>query len=78
MKAKQYDGIKLARDVEIRGIKPRFFPRGVEGVIVECYTEPVEGYDVDLNIPDSSQPSGYAYDNVTLTPDQFDVISHVP
>jgi len=42
---------------------------------VECYEHPLEGYSVDLAIPDERWVSGFDYENVILYPDQFEVVS---
>lgn len=34
-------------------------PAGTQGSIVECYSDPVEGYAVDLAIPDSDLVGGF-------------------
>jgi protein-tyrosine-phosphatase len=52
----------------------RVIPSGTSGVIVEAYDSPVEGYAVDLAIPDDDLVGGYAHENVVLFPDQFVVI----
>jgi hypothetical protein len=48
--------------------------KGTEGVVIECYDVPEEGYAVDINIPNSNAVGGYLYDNIVLTPEQFDVM----
>ncbi len=73
MKAKMYDGIRTLVDVK-GDLSGRLIPKGTRGAIVECYSDPVEGYDVDLAIPDSSLAGGSDYENVTLYPEQFEVI----
>jgi hypothetical protein len=35
----------------------------------------MEGYSVDLAIPDPSSINDFDYENVTLKPDQFEVIA---
>jgi hypothetical protein len=39
---------------------------------------PQEWYAVDVAIPDSSLMGGFDYDNVTLLPEQFRVVSAQP
>lgn len=46
-------------------------PAGTGGTVVEIYTEPREGYAVDLAIPAPELVGGYRYDNVILEPGQF-------
>ncbi len=48
-------------------------PKGTLGTIVECYDDPEE-YAIDLAIPDSSLVGGYTYENIILTPDQFEIV----
>ena len=45
-------------------------------MIVEAYDSPTEGYAVDLAIPDDELAGGYAYENVVLFPDQFEVVAN--
>ncbi|ALI29831.1 hypothetical protein XA26_60500 [Mycolicibacterium fortuitum] len=33
-------------------------------MVIEAYEQPIEGYAVDVNIPDESSLSGFRYDNV--------------
>jgi hypothetical protein len=70
VKAKLYDVIITLIDVkgDFSGL---LFPKGTRGTIVECYHDPLEGYAVDLAIPDETQVSGFRYDNVILYPEQF-------
>jgi arsenate reductase (thioredoxin) len=75
------DDMKATTDDEIRTLvdvtadfSDRVIPSGTRGVIVEAYDSPVEGYAVDLAIPDDDLVGGYAYENVVLFPDQFVVI----
>ena len=65
-------GIKTLKAVQAE-FRDRIIPAGTEGTVVECYDNP-EGYAVDLAIPDSRQVGGFMYENVILTPEQFDVI----
>lgn len=44
-----------------------------EGTIVEVFEDPEE-YAVDVDIPDEKEPTGYTFDNLPLTPEQFEVI----
>jgi hypothetical protein len=73
MKARVDDRIKTTIDVPgfvIKGI----IPKGTEGIIIEAYNQPTEGYAVDMNVVDENAPNGYTYDNVVLFPDQFVVV----
>ena len=73
MKAKVNDRIKTTVDVPgfvIKGI----IPKGTEGIIIEAYNHPIEGYAVDMNVVDENTPNGYTYDNVVLLPGQFVVM----
>ncbi len=47
-------------------------------MVIDSYEQPIEGYAVDVNIPDESSLSGFRYDNVILYPDQFDVVPKDP
>lgn len=73
MKAKVHDRVETLVDVK-SGFSDRIIPRGTRGVVIERYSEPKEGYAVDLAIPDASLVGGFAYDNVILYPHQFKVI----
>jgi hypothetical protein len=73
MKANLYDGIITLVDVYIDFSK-RMIPKGTQGTIVECYENP-EGYAVDLAIPDRKWVGGFDYENVILTPDQFEIVN---
>jgi len=55
MKAKLYDEIRRLVDVH-SDFGDRLIPKGTMGAIVECYEHPVEGYAVDLAIPDKRCP----------------------
>lgn len=74
MKAGLYDRIRTL--VDVNGVIRRgtVIPKGSEGTIVECYTFLQEGYAVDFAFPDESLASGVTFDNVTLFPEQFEVI----
>jgi hypothetical protein len=64
---KVYDSIRTVVDLDFR---KRTIPAGTEGSIVEVYDDP-EGYAIDLAIPCPELVGDYAYENMTLTPDQF-------
>jgi hypothetical protein len=49
-------------------------PAKTQGSIVECYSAPVEGYAVDLAVPDPGLVGGFRYFNLILFPDQFEVM----
>jgi hypothetical protein len=73
MKAKVDDWIRTTVDVPgfvIKGI----IPKGTEGTIVEAYSQPTEGYAVNVNVVDKNAPNGYTYDNIVLLPDQLEVV----
>ena len=74
MKATIYDEIRTLVDVN-SDFGDRLIPKGTMGAIVECYEQPLEGYAVDLAIPDERWVSGFDYENVILYPDQFEVVS---
>jgi hypothetical protein len=74
MKAKPYDTIRTLVDIEAE-FSDRVIPKGSVGIVVESYAEPMEGYSVDLEIPDASLVGGLDYENVTLMPDQFEVLA---
>lgn len=74
MKAKVDDRIRTLVDVLTGAVSHRIIPVGTEGAIVESYEHPLEGYAVDVAIPDETQISGYSYENVILYPDQFVVL----
>ncbi len=70
MKAKLYDRIKLLVDINSE-FRKKNVKKGTKGVIVECYSQPIEGYAVDLSIPNEDLVGGYEYENVILFPHQF-------
>jgi hypothetical protein len=74
LKAKVDDSIKTLVDVPSE-FSDRVIPVGTKGTVIESYEQLVEGYDVDIAIPDETQISGYSYDNVILYPDQFVVVN---
>lgn len=77
MKAKVFDTIKISLDVRADFDRQDLvIPKGTEGTVVECYENP-EGYAVDLAIPNENLVGGFEYENVILTPDQFQVVAPV-
>lgn len=81
MKAKIYAQIKTSVEVqadlcdcETSGKENRVILKGTLGTIVECYENP-EGYAVDIAIPNERLVGGFFYENVILSPDQFEVAS---
>lgn len=68
------DVVRLVVDVE--GDTTVTVPRGTEGLVVEAYTEPQEGYAVDVVTRDEWDPEGPEYDNIIVGPDQFEVVPH--
>jgi len=70
MKAKLYDRIELLVDIKSE-FRNKTIKKGTKGVIVESYSEPIEGYAVDLSIPNEDLVGGYEYENVILFPHQF-------
>ena len=74
MKAKEYDRIRTLVEVREGFWRHRVFPAGTRGTIIECYSDPEEGYAVDLAVPDETSVTGFDYGNVILKPDQFEVV----
>ena len=81
MKASLYNRIKTLVDVqadfsthETSEKHNRVIPKGAVGTVVECYENP-EGYAVDIAIPDERLVGGFFYENVILSPNQFEVVS---
>jgi hypothetical protein len=73
VKARVRDEIELL--VDVPGESQSWpIPRGTRGVVVEAYEQPIEGYAVDVNLPDKTSTTGYRYDNVILMADQFRVL----
>lgn len=61
---------KVRTLVEVRNQARSFpIPAGVEGYVVQTYTEPREGYDIEVQLADDD------FEVVTLHPDQFEVIT---
>lgn len=78
MKARMYDLVRSLVPVQSDFGSPRIIPAGSTGTVVYCYDEP-EAYAVDLEIPNLARSSGRDFENVVLTPDQFEVVErHVP
>ena len=73
VKASTFDKIKTTVEVT-SGFSQRIIPAGTEGVVVECYDHPEEGYAVDLTLPDEKLVGGFDYENVLLSSEQFVVI----
>jgi hypothetical protein len=74
MKAQINDEIKTLTDIPSTW-DDRIFPKGITGVIVECYENPQEGYAVDLAIPDPTLVGEFDYENIVLKPEHFEVIT---
>jgi hypothetical protein len=72
VKPQIYDEVKTSVGIQA-DFSERDIPKGTVGTIVECYEDP-EGYAVDLAIPDKKFVGGFAYENVILEPNQFEVI----
>lgn len=64
--------IRLTEDVSSE-FRDRMIPAGVMGVVVECYKNP-EMYAVDLAIPNEELVGGFEYENILLTPTQFEIV----
>lgn len=73
MKASLYDTVRLLVEVpsEYRTV---VLPRGSEGTIVETFSTPHEAYAVDFRVPDHRLVGDYRFENVMVTPEQFDVV----
>ncbi len=76
MKAKINDEIRTVTNIQSTW-EDRVFPKGMIGIIVECYQSPEEGYAVDLVIPDEALVGEFDYENIILKPEQFEVITQV-
>ena len=74
MKAQINDKIKTLTDIASTW-DDRIFPKGITGVIVECYQTPEEGYAVDLAIPDPTLVGEFDYENIILKSEQFEIIT---
>jgi hypothetical protein len=68
-----YDRIETVQDV-VGDFSGQLIPAGTHGTVVEIYSDPVEGYAVDLAIPAPELIGDYRYENVVLRPDQFRVV----
>ena len=77
MKASLYDSVRLLVEVpsEYRAV---ILPPGTEGTVVETFSSPREAYAVDFRIPDDRLVGGYRFENVMVTPEQFDVVEPHP
>lgn len=74
-KAHEGDLVRLIVDVKGYLFKG-MITLGTDGVVVEAYTEPCEGYAVDVTVGDVLSPKGMEFDNVFLRPDQFEVVPY--
>ncbi|OCR00342.1 hypothetical protein BCD67_00575 [Oscillatoriales cyanobacterium USR001] len=74
MKAKINDEIRTVTNIQSTW-DDRVFPKGMIGIIVECYQSPEEGYAVDLVIPDPTLVGEFDYENIILKSEQFEVIT---
>lgn len=74
-KAREGDVVRLLVDVKGYLFKG-MITRGTDGVVVEAYTDPCEGYAVDVMVGDVLSLEGVEFDNVFLRPDQFEVVPH--
>ena len=74
MKANVWDQVRLLVDVPGQMSDRDVIPAGTLGAVIEMYESPSEGYAVDVAVPDADSVTGYEYDNVLLTPDQFVVV----
>lgn len=72
MKANVNDQIRTLVPISSE-FSERVYPIGTEGHIVERYATPVEGYAVDVRFPNPAVRAGYDYDNVIVSPEQFEV-----
>ena len=74
MKAAVYDTVRLLVDVpsEFRDL---ILPKGSEGHVVERFEQPSEAYAVDFPVRDDRLVGGRSYENVMLTPEQFEVVA---
>ncbi|PZD72897.1 hypothetical protein C1752_03164 [Acaryochloris thomasi RCC1774] len=64
--------VRLLGDIKA-DFSDRHIPKGTRGTIVERYDKP-DAVAVDLAIPDTGLVGGYRYENVILTPPQFEII----
>jgi hypothetical protein len=55
----------------------RQIPAGSFGTVVEKYDGP-EGYAVDVVVSRPDLVGGYSFENIILTPDQFEVVPEIP
>jgi hypothetical protein len=77
MKAQLYDAIKILVEVQADfDHQDRIIPKGTEGTVVECYENP-ECYAVDIAIVNEKLVGGFEYENVILSPEQFQVMIRV-
>lgn len=75
MKAQLYDEIVTL--VAFQNDDGILIPRGTRGTVVEVYRQPLEGYAVDLALPDNSLVGGHSYENVILYPHQFALTANI-
>jgi hypothetical protein len=74
-KAREGDLVRLLVDVD-GYLSKRTIPRGTDGVVVEAYAEPDEGYAVDVMTSNLWSPEGLEFDNIVLAPEQFELVPH--
>ena len=76
-KASINDNVELLVDVP-SDFDNGIIPKGSRSIVVERYEHPKEGYSIDVVIPDATLIGGLRYENVVLTPDQFNVTAVSP
>jgi len=74
LKANIHDRIRTLVDVQEGFRRNRLIRAGSEGCVVEAYSQPEEGYAVDLEVPDDRLVGGLSYANVVLKPEQFEIV----
>ena len=72
-KASIHDRVVLLVDVPC-DFSDGMIPKGTQGIVVERYESPKEGYAVDLEVTDDTLTEGFRYENVVLLPEQFEII----
>ena len=75
MRANQYDDIKTLVEIHVKQLDlDLILPAGIKGTIVECYTNPIECYDADMNT--QNEALKHRLINITLYPGQFELDNH--
>lgn len=73
VQAALYDRVVILEDIPA-DFSDELVPTGTEGVVVEVFRTPQEGYAIDLQLPADDLVGGPRFENVIVRPGQFKVL----